>query len=187
MNGQDPLFILETERLMLRRQQASDVTILTNLWADPEVTRYLGGPRERSWLQSVFEETAKNPFSETYDLWPVVEKKTGLLIGHCGLLEKEIEGKPEVELNYIFFPSMWGRGYATEMGQAIQRLAFTQMGLKRLVALIAPGNQVSERVAVKVGMHFEKEIVRPWGATRKLYIVAAGDGLIRRASRQENP
>jgi [ribosomal protein S5]-alanine N-acetyltransferase len=187
MNGQDPLFILETERLMLRRQQASDVTILTNLWADPEVTRYLGGPRERSWLQSVFEETAKNPFSETYDLWPVVEKKTGLLIGHCGLLEKEIEGKPEIELNYIFFPSMWGRGYATEMGQAIQRLAFTQMGLKRLVALIAPGNQVSERVAVKVGMHFEKEIVRPGGATRKLYIVAAGDGLIRRASRQENP
>ena len=42
INGQDPLFILETERLILRRQQAGDVAILANLWADPEATRHLG-------------------------------------------------------------------------------------------------------------------------------------------------
>ncbi len=175
INGQDPLFILETERLILRRQQASDVTILANLWADPEATHYLGGPRERGWLQSEFKETAKNHFFETYDLWPVIEKQAGQLIGHCGLLEKDIEGKPEIELNYIFFPLMWGRGYATEIGQAIRRMAFTKMGLKRLVALITPGNQASEHVAIKVGMRFEKEVIRPGGATRKLYIVGAGE------------
>ena len=70
---------------------------------------------------------------------------------------------------------MWGQGYATEIGQAILRLAFTKMGLMRLVALIAPGNQSSERVAIKVGMHFEKEIIRPGGTIRKLYIVEAGE------------
>jgi RimJ/RimL family protein N-acetyltransferase len=39
---------LETERLILRVQQARDVPYLVDLWADPEVTRYLGGPRDRA-------------------------------------------------------------------------------------------------------------------------------------------
>jgi RimJ/RimL family protein N-acetyltransferase len=46
--------ILESERLQLRYQQAADVEALVDLWSDPEVTRYLGGPRDRAWLQSVF-------------------------------------------------------------------------------------------------------------------------------------
>jgi RimJ/RimL family protein N-acetyltransferase len=44
--------MLETERLILRVQRASDVPALVDLWADTQVTRYLGGPRDRAWLQS---------------------------------------------------------------------------------------------------------------------------------------
>lgn len=173
--GEDPSFILETERLILRRQQAADVTFLTNLWADPEVTRYMGGPRERRWLQSVFEGTAANPFAERYDLWPVVEKETGQVVGHCGLVDKDVDGTTEIELTYILSPSVWGKGYATEIGQAIMQLAFEKMGVERLIALIEPGNQASERVAVKVGMHLEKEIVRPGGGLRRVYVVEPGE------------
>jgi ribosomal-protein-alanine N-acetyltransferase len=85
--------ILETERLILRYQQPSDVAFLVELWADPEVTRYLGGPREREWLRSVFEETAQDPYAEPRDLWPLVEVESGELVGHCGLLDKEVEGR----------------------------------------------------------------------------------------------
>ena len=173
--GEDPSFILETKRLILRRQQAADVAFLTNLWADPEVTRYIGGPRERDWLQSEFEATAANSFAEQYDLWPVVEKETGQVIGHCGLLDKDVDGKTEIELNYILSPAVWGKGYATEIGQAIKQLAFGKMGIKRLIALIEPKNRASEQVAVKVGMSLEKEIVRPGGALRKVYVVEAGE------------
>ena len=44
--------VLETERLTLSQQQASDITPLVDLWADPEVTRYLGGPRDRDWTST---------------------------------------------------------------------------------------------------------------------------------------
>jgi len=166
------LIILETERLTLRHQQASDVAFLVALWADPAVTRYMGGPRDRDWLQSVFEETARDPYAERYDLWPVIEKETGEVVGHCGLLDKEVEGKTEIELIYVLASAAWGKGYGTEIGRALKRYAFEEMGIGRLIALIDPENGASERVAAKVGMRLEKEVVRPGGAVRKMYVVA---------------
>lgn len=169
------LIILETGRLIMRRQQASDVAPLVNLWADPEVTRHLGGPRDKDWLQSVFEETAQDPYAERYDLWPVVEKETGQVVGHCGLLEKEVEDRTEIELNYILAVSAWDKGYATEIGQALKHYALAEVGIERLIALIDPGNKASERVAMKIGMRLEKEVVRPGGALRRVYAIESKD------------
>jgi len=174
-NVESSLIILETKRLILRYQQASDVVFLVDLWADPEVTRYMGGPRDRDWLRSGFEETAQDPYDERYDLWPVIEKETGQVVGHCGLLDKEVEGRTEIELIYVLASSSWGKGYATEMGQALKRYAFEEMGIGRLIALIEPENTASERVAVKIGMRVEKEVIRPGGEVRKVYAVERGD------------
>jgi RimJ/RimL family protein N-acetyltransferase len=170
-NDEHTRIILETGRLILRYQQASDVPSLIDLWADPDVTRYMGGPRDRAWLQSEFQETAHDPCAERYDLWPVVEKETGRVVGHCGLLDKEVEGRTEIELIYVLASSAWGKGYATEMGRALKRHAFEERGIERLIALIEPENAASERVAAKIGMRLEKEVVRPGGAVRKLYAV----------------
>ncbi len=164
-----PLIIVETERLVLRYQTAPDIAPLVALWSDPEATRHLGGPRDRAWLESVFEETAQDPYAEEYDLWPVMEKATGAVVGHCGLLEKDVEGNREIELTYVFAPLAWGKGYATEMGRALKRHAFEERGIERVIALIEPGNRVSERVAIKIGMAFEREVVRPGGAVRRMY------------------
>lgn len=171
----DSLIVLETERLLLRRQQASDVPPLVDLWSDPEVTRYLGGPRDRDWLRGEFEETARAPFGERYDLWPLVEKETGEVVGHCGLLEKDIEGQAEIELTYVFARSAWGKGYATEIGRALKDYAFGELGLERLIALIEPENVASERVARKVGMRFDREVIRPGGVLRRVYVVEAAN------------
>jgi len=45
------------------------------------------------------------------------------------------------------------------------------MGISRLIALIEPENEASERVAVKLGMKLEKIIIRPSGEKRKLHAV----------------
>jgi ribosomal-protein-alanine N-acetyltransferase len=166
--------ILETERLILRLQQVKDIDALVDLWSDPEVTHHLGGPRERDWLRTEFEQIAQEPDAERYDLWPVIEKQSGQLIGNCGLLEKEVAGNPEIELTYIIAASAWGKGFATEISKAITQYAFDEMGLERLIALIEPGNTASENVARKVGMHFDREVERPGGAIRKVYVIESG-------------
>ncbi len=171
---QSPI-ILETKRLLLRHQQAADLEPLMALWTDPAVTRYLGGPRDRARLQAALEETAQNPAGERYDLWPLIETGTGRVVGHCGLLDKEVAGRTEIEVTYILAASVWGQGYATEIGRALIRYAFETMGVARVIALIEPDNAASEQVALKIGMRLEKEVVRPSGSVRKMYVYERDD------------
>jgi ribosomal-protein-alanine N-acetyltransferase len=165
------LIILETPRLRLRRTRHTDIPALMALWIDPEVMRYMGGPREESTLRRAFGQAADDPLAEAYDLWPVEEKATGEVVGECGLISKEIEGMDEIELVYVIAHSRWGLGYATEMASALKHHAFDTLGLWRIVSLIDPENAGSRRVAEKVGMAFEKEVVRPAGHVRRLYVI----------------
>ena len=165
------LIILQTKRLRRRRIQNADLEALIELWSDPQVTKHMGGPRDRAKLEKIFEEEVKNPFAEQYDLWPVEEKHSKEVIGDCGLLTKEVDGREEIELIYILKAPAWGKGYATEIGQALVKYAFKEMKLGRVISLIEPENKASERVALKIGMKFEKEVIRPGGAKRKVYVI----------------
>ncbi len=166
---------LETERLRLRPIQSEDVEPLVDLWTDPEVTRFMGGPRDGTQLKTWFEEDVIEPAPDPHDLWPVEEIATGQVIGHCGLLDKEIEGETEIELTYVFAVPAWGKGFATEIAVALRDHAFEKMGITRLIALIDPDNGASQRIAEKVGMRFERDLVRPGGAIRRLYAVTVGE------------
>ncbi|HEX7555443.1 MAG TPA: GNAT family N-acetyltransferase [Leptolinea sp.] len=165
------MIILETDRLLLRYMLPEDIHPLVDLWTDAGVTCFMGGPRELQSLTQNLTATANNPLAEAYDLWPLIEKTTGQVIGHCGLLEKEVDGQQEIELVYVLAKAAWGKGFATEISLALRDYGFHQKGLSRLIALIEPENAASERVAVKAGMRLEKEVMRPDGAERKVYVV----------------
>lgn len=163
---------LETGRLLLRPMQLADVEPLVELWTHSEATRHMGGPREATRLRELLSQEAAGPTNK-FDLWPVEEKATGRVIGHCGLLDKEVDGQIEYELVYLFHPSSWGQGYATEMALALREYAFETLTLTRLIALIDPDNAASERVAQKAGLVFEKETLRPGGKMMRVYAVQA--------------
>jgi len=165
-----PRIYLESERLILRNTQVDDIPALVKMWTDPNVTRFMGGPKDAAWLEKTFTEDANNPDPLFYDQWPVIEKSSGELIGYCGLLDKEVEDKQEIELVYAFMPSVWGKGYATEMGEALRDYALNTIGLTRLIALIEPENEASVRVAERIGFHLDRKIIRPSGAERMLYV-----------------
>ena len=164
---------IETARLLLRQMTLSDVEPLVQLWTDPDVTRFMGGPRDPEPLKEGLLEDVSS--EECFNLWPVIEMASGLLVGHCGLLDKEIDGRPEVELVYFIARSAWGKGFATEMAAALAAYARSQLGLTRLVSLVEPDNGASRRVAAKVGMHFRKRVVRPGGRTMELWVVEMGE------------
>ena len=164
---------LETEQLILRPLQANDAHTLATIWTDPDVTHFMGGPRDYAKLIVSFEKDAKENPPPRFDLFPVIEKATGNIIGHCGLLDKEIEGVTEIELVYVLAKSAWGKGYATEIATALRDYAFDTLKLNRIVSLIEPENIASQHVAQKVGMTHEKDVVRPGGALRQLFVLRA--------------
>ncbi len=165
------MVILETERLQLRYMKQEDIPFLVTLWTDPEVTRFLGGPRDVSSLREELIQVADNPLAQTYVLWPLEEKSSGELIGHCGVIDKEVDNLTEYELTYVLAKKAWGKGYATEVGRALLNYAYQYRSVNRLIALVDPGNIASEKVALKLGMHLEKEVTRPGGSIRRVYAV----------------
>lgn len=162
---------LKTKRLLIRSIQSGDVQALAELWTDPAVTRYLGGPRNAETLLKDFQAEAQAGQPDPFDLWPVIDLSSGQVIGHCGLLEKEVEGQPEIEVVYVLSASTWGQGYATEAALALRDYAFDQLGLTRLIALIKPEHQASAHVAQKIGMRLERETVRAGGQVMQVYAI----------------
>jgi RimJ/RimL family protein N-acetyltransferase len=164
---------LETPRLLVRPLQASDVEALVEIWGDPEVMRHMGGPRDHEKVRQALEGELRTNSSDLLGFCSVVEKASGRLIGDCGLTKKEVDGRDEVELVYLFAADSWGKGYATEAASAMRDYALGSLRLRRLIALVDPENVASARVAEKVGMHFEKEVIRPGGAQRRVYALQA--------------
>jgi RimJ/RimL family protein N-acetyltransferase len=166
---------IETDRLIVRSNQEVDAEPLAALWADPEVTYYMGGPRNYEEILKILGEDAQVDPQPACDLWPVIEKETGLMIGTGGILEKDIEGRNQYEVIYVLAKSAWGKGFATELASSLKDYAFKELGLKRITALIDPDNQESERVATKIGLRYEKDTVRPNGRIMRLFALNIGD------------
>ncbi len=97
-------------------------------------------------------------------------KETGEFVGICGLLEqKNVEGKDEIEVGYLFVRDHWGKGYATEAARACMEYGFHKMGCNRIISLIDPENSASIRVAEKNGLVKEKVTIFK-GRTACIYV-----------------
>jgi ribosomal-protein-alanine N-acetyltransferase len=163
----DSGIILTTQRLVLRYVQKSDIDFLVELWSDPDVTKYVGGPRNKEALKKEFAETARNPAKEKYDLWVAALKETGELVGHAGVLPKEIEGEYFLEVNYFFAKKYWGRGYASEIARGIIEIQKARAATD-LIMIIDKDNIGSKNAAAKIGMEYWKTALRN-GQEKEIY------------------
>ncbi|MEQ1506768.1 MAG: GNAT family N-acetyltransferase, partial [Myxococcota bacterium] len=96
------------------------------------------------------EVTDRNLALRGYGMATVTWAETGAAIGFCGLVHPD--GQPEAELKYAFARDWWGRGLATEVAAGVLRYGVEQLGLRAVIATVAPGNAASRRVLEKVGL-----------------------------------
>jgi [ribosomal protein S5]-alanine N-acetyltransferase len=154
------MMIAETKRLILRQFHIFDGEAMDRVFGDPEVMRYGSGVQAQTWVRNWLRNSMDDYQKFGFGPWAVVEKTGSTAIGYAGLFHfPNIDGRPEVEVGYRLARSYWGQGFATEAVVAILAYAFHVLCLPRLVALIDPHNTASIRVAKKVGMHYEKEVM----------------------------
>ena len=171
----DGSIVCQTPRLVLRHLQEGDLEQLTAMLADPEVTRYIGGPRTREQTRARLTELIGQYQTEGYSKWAVVLRATGECIGRCGPAVVDVSGAREVEIGYDLAKHYWGQGLAKEAATAALQHSFTVLGLRRVVSLISPENAASQSVAKHLGMGWERDVVwRGW--TMKLYAREAQAG-----------
>ena len=152
---------IKTAQLEFRKYRDEDFNFLHSLLSDPEVVRFIGNGQTRSregaleffyWIYRSYQE---NP---ELGLRVLIRKEDGMPIGHAGLVKQSIEGVEELEIGYWIAKDYWGQGYATEAAGALRDYGTGQLGKKRLISLIQPGNTASRKVAERTGMALEKEI-----------------------------
>ncbi len=154
------MIIAQTRRLVLRHFHDGDAPAMQRVLGDAEVMRFSMGvmspPAVRAWLRRRQDDYQQRG----YGLWAVVEKLSGQTIGYCGLTRfPDINGRPESEVGYRLARAHWGRGLATESATAVRDYAFDTLSLPRLISLIDPQNTASIRVAEKLGMHYERDVM----------------------------
>lgn len=154
------MIISETDRLILRHFHIRDLDALAGVFGDAEVMRFGPGPQDTAWVQEWLRACLANYQAWGFGPYAVMEKHTRQTLGYCGLTYfPDLGRQPEVEIGYRLARAHWGRGYATEAAQTVRDYAFAVLGLPRLIAMIDPGNTASIRVAEKLGMHYENEIM----------------------------
>jgi [ribosomal protein S5]-alanine N-acetyltransferase len=146
---------LETERLVIRPfEPERDAEPLHELWGDAEAMQFVpSGPRASVDQTRELLESLSGRAPEGLGFWALEERGGGRLVGGVGLFPLAWKG-PELELAYHVVPAAWGRGYATEAGEALLAAAW-EAGLDHVVAVAMPGNVASRRVMEKLGMSLE--------------------------------
>lgn len=164
------MIILETEHLLFRPLTVFDLDNLAGLYADPEVMRFLGGPRSRDEVERVLNRYIRDYEIDGHSFFATILKNGQRFIGQCGLLNQEVEGRAEIELGYVLARQYWQHGLAVEGIQALKDYGLQQLGFPRVISLIPPDNHASVYIAEKIGMHHERD-VEQWGQRFSLYMV----------------
>jgi len=135
--------------LLIRRFSETDKEQYVEIMTNPEVTKYLGSGKgmtkeDALKLLTHFEAV----WNDGYGVFAVIEIASGDVIGHCGV---RLIDDGRIELLYAYTPTAWGKGYATEAGDAVLGYAKEKFIAKEIIAMSYPQNKGSIAVIKKLG------------------------------------
>lgn len=146
---------IETERLILRQFDQSDLNNVFRGLSDPEVIRYYG-------VSFKTLEATKEQMQWFADLekkgtgiwWAVCKKSDGAFVGGGGLNDLSKEHR-KAEIGFWLLPEFWGKGIMKEAMAAIFDYSFTTLNLHRIEGFVESDNVKCKRAVEKVGFIYE--------------------------------
>jgi RimJ/RimL family protein N-acetyltransferase len=147
---------IDTKRLILRGHRLADFPDCRTMWADPVVTRFIGGKpstEQQTWLRFLSFVGLWSMLDFGY--WAIEEQTSGQFVGQIGFadfkreIDAELQAAPE--LGWVLAVPFHGRGYATEAVRAAVAWGDEYLARMRTVCIIDAANGASIRVAQKCG------------------------------------
>lgn len=149
--------ILQTERLIIRKFKPADLASLIDLFADPEVMRYIGPRRvltedeTQKWLKDVLIQQDR-----ILTRYAVALQEIDELIGVAGLRDEE----GIKDFGYYFRRKFWGKGYAFEACSAILNHIENTLNIRDYQIFIADENINSIRMIQRLGLQAAEGITK---------------------------
>lgn len=144
--------IWETERLILRKYQNSDLQDLYEYLSDPEVLKF------EPYKPMTFDEVRENlAWRIGTDEMIAIELKTiGKMIGNVYLGKRDSDA---LEIGYVLNKEYWGQGYAAESCKALIQRAF-ENDTHRIYAECDPMNATSWHLLERLGFRREGHLLK---------------------------
>ena len=155
--------LLQTERLILRQWQESDVQPLIDMTSTEHIAYWLPewascSEWARPWIQSRTKKGYEiNDPMEYFMTWAIVLKESHKLIGMINVGSDEFD-KKEVGTGYFIDMRYENHGYATEALKALCDYVFNTFHYDHIATMIQSNNAASIAVAQKVGFQYVEDI-----------------------------
>ena len=156
---------LVSARLFLRPLRQDDVDLVLELFTDPEMMEYAGGPMKEEAIRAETTGSVRRGADGSLGVWCICRTGTKEAIGTIALLPLPVEAEhtdwellrlgevPEgdIEIGYFLRKSEWGQGYVSEAVKRLLEFAFSVASLEEIVAVIDPRNTASRKVLARTG------------------------------------
>lgn len=139
-----------TARLHARRMDETHLPLVAAMHADDRLMATMGGTRDLAASRLYLLRNLAHWSEQGYGMYVLSEGEDGAPMGRAGL--KRSVARDGVEVAYAFLPDGWGKGYATEIAQALLALGFGRLPVDALEAVAMDVNAASCRVLEKCGM-----------------------------------
>ena len=151
---------LESERLLFRKFRQSDYPVVYDWLSNLENMKYRSSePKSEQEAHDYLDWAIK--CAEEEDCinyrYAVVLKENNELIGSCELY---FTNEDPAGLAWELHRNYWRKGYGTEIGNTLLKLAFETLHLRRVVADCNTLNRGSYRIMEKIGMRREAHFVK---------------------------
>lgn len=144
---------LESQRLLLRGFELSDLKDVFDYAKDPEVGPNAGWPPHESIQHT---RDILDRFILGDNVWALIEKASGRVVGSLGLHKDEKRDNAKIRMiGYALGRAWWGRGYMTEAVKRVLAHLFEEEGLMMVTVYHYSFNQRSRRVIEKCGFQCE--------------------------------
>ena len=166
---------LRTDRLVLRTMTEADVDDIHAYQSLPDVCAYVTyEPRSRAEVaEKVAQYSQATTLAGEGDYWQLAVERAeepGRVIGDVYFTIRS-EANETAEIGWVLNPDFSGRGYMTEAARAVLGIAFDEIGVHRVAAVLDPRNTTSIALCERLGMRREAHFVEDlwfkgaWGDT----------------------
>jgi len=145
---------IETDRLILRAPQQSDLSRLTAFFAS-ERSHMVGGPRDATESWKSLANRLGHWALKGFGLWHLTEKASGDFVGWTGVVNPP--GWDEPEMGWTLLDGAEGKGLAFEATAAARRYSARHLGLNGVISYISHSNDRSRILAERLGATYERE------------------------------
>ncbi len=149
--------LLVGARMRLRDFDRADLDAVHSFAGDAAVTRYTDfGPNTREESQQFLSSAVAQAGQAERTEFTLAAELTGSgrLVGSVGIQVTSVAHR-RGSLGFVFHPSCWSQGYATEAALMLVRFGRDELDLHRIEATCHPDNHASARVLEKIGMQRE--------------------------------